>query len=87
MNGATWSDGSPRSQNNAFTGHTGVAPIEWSTTASAAYATRVNNGTAGFGHALDASGRKTVLMEARVLGSSIATPADKKVKRQRGAAI
>lgn len=84
---ATWPDGSPRSQNNAFTGNTGVAPVEWSTSASAAYATRLINGTAGFGHAIDAAGHKTVLMETRVLGSSIATPADKKVKRQRGAAI
>ncbi len=76
--------GARKSPDNAFTGNTGMPPIEWSTSASAAYATRVKNAQ---GNALDAAGRPTVVLEPHASGISIATAADKKFKRKQGAAI
>jgi hypothetical protein len=87
MSAATWSDGAPRSQGNAFTGHTGAAPIVWFTSASASYATRVNAGL-GAGNALDSAGRATVSIDPNhAYGTTIATAEDKKFKRKQGAAI
>jgi len=87
MNAATWSDGTPRSLGNAFTGHTGAAPIVWATPAAAAYATRVNAGL-GAGNALDAAGRARVDVNPNhSYGTTIATAEDKKFKRKQGAAI
>lgn len=81
----TWSDGSLRSINNAFCGDTGFDPVQWSTSATAAYATRLNNNAQG--NALDAAGRPTVVMNPHAPGISIATADDKKFKRKQGAAI
>lgn len=83
---ATWDDGTPRSSRNAFTGHTGVAPLVWSTPGTRAYATRVSDGL-GAGLALDAAGRATIKVDAKASGLSIATAADKKFKHKQGAAI
>lgn len=77
--------GAQKRPDNAFTGNTGMPPIQWSTSATAAYATRVNNNAQG--NALDAAGRPTVVLDPHASGISIATAADKKFKRKQEASI
>ena len=92
---AVWSDGSTKSQNNAFVGCTGAAPVQWYVAPSAVKQyererkdrQRVKLAASGQRMALNCAGRATVPLGQPKPGLTIATAADKKYKCKKEAAI